>query len=91
MNGKECPNCLWIGQPELRRELDKIDERMAFYNTVEICPECGSEELYDVALCIDCMSEGVERLATHDDYCSSCAAVNFDGDDIEVFRREAAC
>jgi len=89
MNGWKCESCPWIGtDPDLRRELDNVDDGMAQYVVVESCPDCGADDPLQVALCLDCADEGVDTLATHDDYCATCAAANFDGDDMEIFRRD---
>lgn len=92
MTGFKCLACSWLGStPELRRELDKIDERAALYFVRSICPVCQGEELREVLLCETCLWRGVEVLATHDDWCLEHAAEqgwDFDLSQEGQFRRD---
>jgi hypothetical protein len=56
-----CRECQWVGD-DPATEADLIDGvKMRF----QVCPECGSEQIDDVLMCVDCMQaaamDGDER------------------------------
>ena len=88
MNGYQCLACDSVFEtPEYRRELEKIDEKAAFYVVAKLCPVCESDDLREVALCIDCHENGVDVLAEIEDYCKPCAELN-DLETGDEFRRD---
>lgn len=77
MTGYQCPTCRWLGtDPDLHRELDKVDDGAARYVVVESCPDCGADELLEVALCVYCQDCGVDAKAEYDDMCKEHAIQN---------------
>jgi hypothetical protein len=88
--GYKCDVCRWLGgEPTPRRALEKVDDGPAFAVVIESCPDCGNDDLDDCLLCVLCQRDGIEVEATHDDYCATHAAQNFDAEDMELFRRDA--
>ena len=83
-----CLDCQFIGESDFHRATDKIDDGPAFTVVIKPCPNCGSEDLTEAALCIDCAHNSVDELATCDDYCWPCAEKNFEPEDMEIFRRD---
>jgi hypothetical protein len=78
-DGYRCASCKWVGtDPELERQLDKVDGGAARYVVAELCPDCGHDELDEVELCVDCTDNGADVEATHGEYCGPCAALNDD-------------
>lgn len=89
MSGYQCGACKNVfSEPNWHRELEKIDEGAAFYVVVNTCPDCGSDDLRSVALCIDCTDSGMDVLATDDDYCHPCALLNFDPEQMDGVKRD---
>lgn len=78
MSGWECLSCGWLGtEPDLRRELDKIDEGAARYVVVQLCQDCGGEEdLVEIPMCAYCQDCGVDSKALFDDMCREHAIEN---------------
>lgn len=41
---------------------------------IDVCPVCGSDEIYEVSICSDCEKEVGEGELDEDDLCPECAA-----------------
>ena len=74
MKGFSCYTCNNVfAEATLRRAIEEPDDGPGYQVVIEGCPDCGGEDLREVALCVYCAKDGVDTLAVYDDLCAGCA------------------